>query len=169
MRGERVGRLLEMLTFDRRMLSGLVLLPVAMVHNDFWRALDQKDLPTVRRGVQGRHEPVLRFKRDDVDPGIGGLFLLPVEPNLGGERIQRALGRIALHLPDAVLATQLRVVAERGDTPQEQQNGILAYRRAILQHLALAVISFTRDLMRRVCQRRINSPQLWRLKIPQFS
>ena len=47
---------------------------------------------------------VLRLERDGVDPRIRGLLGLPVHPELGRERVERPLGRIALDLPDALLA-----------------------------------------------------------------
>ena len=133
---------------ERRALARCVLLPVAMVEDDLRRALDEQDLAAFGRAVQGRHEPVFRFERDDVEPGIGGLLLRPVEPELGGERIERALGRIALDLPDAVLAAQLRVVAERRDAPEKLENGVLADRSAVLEHFALAGVALAGDLER---------------------
>ena len=98
--------------------------------------------------MERRHEPVFGFERDDVDAGIGRLFLRPVDPELGGERIERALGRVAFDLPDPILAAEFRVIAERRDAPQEFENGVLADRRALLEHFALACVALAGDLER---------------------
>jgi hypothetical protein len=135
---------------ERRALARCVLLAVAMVEDDLRRALDEQDLAALGGAIQRRHEPMFRFERDDVEAGIGGLLRRPVDPELGGERIERALGRIALDLPDAVLAAQLRVVAERRDAPQELENGVLANRSAVARDLALAGVPLASDLERSV-------------------
>ncbi len=137
-----------MRAIDRRPLAGRVLLPVAMVEDHLRRALDEQDLAALRRLVQGRHEPMLGFERDDVDPRIGGPFLRPLHAEFGGERIKRALGRIALDLPDAVLAAQFRVVAERRNPPQKLENRVLGGRPAVLEHLALAGVALAGDFER---------------------
>ena len=83
---------------ERRPAAGRILLPVAMVEDHLGRALDEKHL-AIGRPVQGRHELVFGFEGDGVDARISGLLLLPLDAQFGGERIERALGRIALHLP----------------------------------------------------------------------
>src|SRR5271156_121582 len=126
---------------ERRTLARCVLLAVAMVEDDLRRAFDEQDLAAFGGAGQRRHEPMFRFEWDDVQAGISGLLRRPVDPEFGGERIKRALGRIALDLPDAVLAAQLGVVAERRDAPQELENRVLADRSAVLEHFTLAGVA----------------------------
>ena len=64
---EPVRRLHPMIAIDRRMLSALGLLPVAVIEDDLGRSLGEQHLGAARRAVQGRHEFVFRFERDDVD------------------------------------------------------------------------------------------------------
>ncbi len=111
-----------MLAIDRRRLSIRRLLTVAVVEDDFRCAFDQQNLFAVGRLVQRRHELVLRLERNGVDPRVSGLLGLPIHPELGRERIERPLGRIAFHLPDAFFLEQLRVVAEHGDAPHEREH-----------------------------------------------
>ena len=148
--GELVRRLHEMVAIERRWLSVRGLLPVAVLEDDLRRALDEQDLLAVGRLVQRRHELVLRFERDGVDPRVRGLLGLPVHPELGRERIERALGRIALHLPDAFLLEQLRVVAEHRDAPHELEHRVLARRLPVLLDLALRRVAVAGDLIRRL-------------------
>ncbi len=108
------------------------LLSIAVLEDDFRRALDEQELLAVGRLVQRRHELVLRFERDGVDPRRRGLLGLPVQAELGRERIERSLGRIAFHLPGAILLEQLRVVAEHGDAPHQFEHRILARGLSVL-------------------------------------
>ena len=62
---------------------------------------------------------MLRLERNGIDPRISILFSLPLQPELGRERIERPLGRITFHLPGAILFEQLRVIAQHGDAPHE--------------------------------------------------
>ena len=53
--------------------------------------------------------------------GYALLLGLPLHPELVRERVERALGRIALDLPDAVLLEQLGVVAEHRDAAEQRR------------------------------------------------
>ena len=100
--------------------------------------------------MERRHELVLRFERDGVDPRRCSLLGLPVHAELGRERIERPLGRIAFHFPGAILLEQLRVVAEHGDAPHEVEHRFLARGLSVLLDLALRRIAVTGDLVRRL-------------------
>ncbi len=141
---EHVGRLLEIGAIER-LLARSVLLPIAMVEDRLGRALDEQDFAALRGSMQSRHEPVFGFKRDDVDARVDRLLLLPLGPQFRGERIERAFGGIALHLPHAVLVAQFGVIAERGDAPQKLKHRVLADRRAVLEHLALVGVAVACD------------------------
>ncbi len=95
---ENVRGLLEIGAIER-LFAACVLLPVAMIEDRLGRALDEQDLAAFRGLVQCRHEAVFGFERDGVDARIGGLLLLPIHSEFRGERIERALGRIALDFP----------------------------------------------------------------------
>ena len=145
--GHRVGRLFEIGAIERLFASS-VLLPVAMVEDRLGRALDEQDLAALRGLVQGRHEPMFGFERDNVDARIRRLLLRAVDSEFRGERIERALGRIALDFPDALLVAQLGVVAERRDAAQKLEHRVLAYGRAVLHDLAFAGVAVAGDLQR---------------------
>ena len=93
-----------MVAVDRGVPPVPGLLPVAMLENDLWGPFDKENVSAIGLPVQGGHESVLRFKRYRVNPGVGGLLGLPLEPDLAGERVQRPLGRVPVHLPNAILA-----------------------------------------------------------------
>src|SRR5262249_53514090 len=97
-------RLQEMVAIERGVPSAPGLLPVAMLEDDLRRPFDKDDSRASGRAVQRGHESVLRFKRDRVDPGVRGLLSLPPEADLTGKWVQRPLGRVPVHLPDAILA-----------------------------------------------------------------
>src|SRR5262249_44594186 len=109
--GELVGGAHEVLAIDRLRLAPRDLLSVAVLKNDLGRALDEEDLLTICGLVERRHELVLRLERDGLDARKRSLLSLPVHAELGRERIERALGRVAFHLPGAILLEQLCVVA----------------------------------------------------------
>src|SRR5262245_56916872 len=100
-----------MVAIDRGMPSVASLLTVTVLEDDLRGALNEENLSAARRGVQGGHEFVFRFKRDGVDPGVRGLFGRALHAHLAGKRVQRPLGRIPFYFPDSLLATQLRIVA----------------------------------------------------------
>ena len=138
-----------MVAIDRRRLSALGLLPIAMLEDDFRSALYQEHLLAGSVLVQRGHELVFRFERDGVGPRKRRLFGLPFQPDLGGERIERPFGRVALHLPDAFLLQQLRIVAKHGDAAHELQNRILARGLPVLQDLAPGRVALTGDAVSR--------------------
>src|SRR4030095_1135313 len=70
----------------------------------------------------------------------------PLQPELGCKRVQRPLGRVALHLPDTVLLTKLRIVAQHGHASHALQHGVLAGGPAIAQDLSLDRIPVAGDL-----------------------
>src|SRR5271165_2716381 len=96
---------------ERRWLAVGDLLAVTAVEDHLWCALDEQQLLAILRLVERCHELVLRLKRDGVDTGKRRLFGLPIHAQLGRKRIERPLGRIALHLPSAFLSEQLRIIA----------------------------------------------------------
>jgi hypothetical protein len=100
---ESVRILHEAVPVDGRDFSALRLLSVAMIENDLRSSFDQEHLLACGILVQRGHEFVFRLERDGVDTGIRGPLDLPFQPDLSAERIERALGRIAFHLPDPVL------------------------------------------------------------------
>src|SRR5262249_34679201 len=110
---------------DRLRLSSSGLLSVAVLKNDFGRALDEDDLLAIRGLVERRHELVLRLERDGVDARRSCLLGLPIHAELGRERIERPLGRIAFHSPYAILLEKLSIVTENGDAPHEVSTGCL--------------------------------------------
>ena len=112
LRRQLVRRLLEMVAVDRRRLPAAGRLPIAMLEDHLGRPLDQQKLLAGGVFVQCRHEPVFRFERDRVDPGIGGLLGLPFETELVAERVERPLGRVAFDLPGSFFLVDLRIVAE---------------------------------------------------------
>src|SRR5262245_53157579 len=59
--GELVGGAHKERSIDRFRLIPGSLLPITVFKDDFGRALDEEDLPTVRGLVQRRHELVLRL------------------------------------------------------------------------------------------------------------
>src|SRR5271169_6640829 len=99
-----------------------------MIENNLGSTLDQQHLWAAGRLVERRHELVLRFERNGVYPRVSALFILPVHPDLSRKRIERAFSRIALHLPDAILMEQLRVIAEHRHAPERLQNRVLPGR-----------------------------------------
>ena len=128
LRRQRVRRPLEMAAVERHSLPASCRLPIAMFEDDLRRTLDQQKLIAGGVFMQGRHEAVFRLERDRVDPRIGGLLGLPFETELVGERIERALGRVALDLPGSLFAVDLGVVAEHRDTPHQPENRVLSCR-----------------------------------------
>ncbi len=72
--------------------------------------------------MQCRHELMFGFERDGVDARAGRLLGRPVHAELGRERIERPLGRVALHFPGASVLKQFRVVAEHRDPPHQREH-----------------------------------------------
>ncbi len=139
-----------MQAIERCRLAGRRLLAIAVLEDDLGRAFDEKELLALRRLVERRHELVLRFERDGVDPRRRGKLGLAVHAELGRERIERALGRIALDLPGALLLEQFRVVAQQGDAPHESQDGLLAGRLSVAGDLAFRRIAVAGHLKGRI-------------------
>ena len=136
-----------MSAIQRRRLAVPGLLAVAVLQDDLRRAFHQKDLLAVGVPVQRCHEAVLGFERNGVDPRIRALLGLPVHPELGRERVEGALGRIALDRPDALALEQLRIVAEQRHAAQQLEHRILARGRAVLLDLALGRVAVAGDLV----------------------
>src|SRR5262249_45049569 len=110
--GELVRDLLETVAVERRMFAVGELLPVAVLHDHFRRALDERHFLSIGSLVQCRHEFVLRLERNGVDSGICGLLSSTIHSELCSERIERSLSGIALHLPRPLLLEKLRVVTQ---------------------------------------------------------
>ena len=72
---------------------------------------------------------------------------LAVHAELGRERVERALGRIALDLPDAVRLEELGVVAEHRDAADQLEHRVLARGLAVLLDLALGRVAVAADLV----------------------
>src|SRR6516162_1721519 len=104
-----------MTTVDRRGLPANGCLPVAMLEDYLGRPLDQEKLLAGSVFVQCRHEAMLGFERDGVDPGIGGLLGMPFESELVPERVKGPLSRVSFDLPGSFFPVDLRVVAEHRD------------------------------------------------------
>src|SRR5215475_12802375 len=96
-----------------------------MLEDHLRSPLHEKALAAVATPIQRRHELVLRLERDHVDAWIGLALRLSVYPEFGGERKERAFGRIALDLPHPFRLNQLRVVAQCGDASHESERGIV--------------------------------------------
>jgi hypothetical protein len=135
--GELVGCTHEVLAIEGLRLAASGLLSIAVIEDDFGRALDEEKLLAVGGLVERRHELVLGLERDRVDARRRSLLGLPVHAELACERIKRPLGRIAFHLPGAILLKQLRVVAEHADAPHEVEHRFLARRLSVPLDLAL--------------------------------
>ena len=120
-------------------------MPITVIENNLGSTLDQQRLLAADRLVERRHELVLRFERNGVHPRVSVLFSLPVHPELGRKRIERAFGRIALHLPDALLMEQLRVIAEHRYAPQTLQDRVLPDCLSILLDRTLRCVTITGD------------------------
>src|SRR5262249_18452877 len=105
--GEPVRLLREAPAVEGGRLPPGSLLERAPLEEDLRSALDQQHAPAVRRLVESRHELVLGLERDRIDAWKRRLLGLPVHAELGREGIEGALGRIAFHLPRAVLLEQL--------------------------------------------------------------
>jgi hypothetical protein len=85
---------------------------------------------------------VFRFERDGVDAGMRGLLGLPVHPELGRERVERSLGRIALHRSDPFPLEHLAIVSEHGHAAHQPKDGILARRRlAVFSDFAVGCVA----------------------------
>jgi len=119
-----------------------------VLKDDFWRAFDEQDLLAARSSLERRHEFVLGFERNGVDTRRCSLLDLPIHTELGRERIERALGRIALHLPAAILLEQLRVVAEQGYSSHQREYRVLARGLSVLFDFPLGRIAIASDLIR---------------------
>jgi hypothetical protein len=79
---------------------------------------------------------------------IRGASGLAVEAYFGRERVEGALGWVALDLPGAVLLEQLRVVAQRGDAAHQREHRFAAGDvRAVLRDLAGRRIAVSADLI----------------------
>src|SRR6185312_3277895 len=112
--GEPIGGAHKVCPIDRLALTARGLLSVAMLEDDFGRALDEEKFLAVRGVVQCGHELVFRLERNGVDARETRQLGLPFHPELGRERIECPLGWVAFDLPNAVLLKQLRIVAEHG-------------------------------------------------------
>jgi hypothetical protein len=143
--GEFVRGLHEMVARERHLFSGDGLLAVTVIEDNLRSTLDQQYLRAAGRLVERRHELVLRFERNGVNPRVSVLFSLPIHPELSRKRIERAFGRIAFHLPDALLMEQLRVIAEHRHAPQTLQDRVLPDCLSILLDSALRCIAITGD------------------------
>src|SRR5262249_13807501 len=89
--GELVRDLPETVAVERRMFAVGELLPVAVLHDHFRRALDEEHFLSIGSLVQCRHEFVLRLERNGVDSGICGLLSSTIHSELCSERIERSL------------------------------------------------------------------------------
>jgi hypothetical protein len=147
--GQLVGSSHEVRAIERCRLAGRRLLAVAVLEDDLGRTLDQEKLLTLRRLVERRHELVLRFERDGIDPRRCGELGLAAEAELGRERVERALGRIALDSPGTLLLEQLRVIAQHGHAAHECQHRLVVDGLVLLPDLAFGRIAVAGDLVRR--------------------
>ena len=143
---ELVRRFLEMSAIQRRRLAVSGLLPVAVLQDDLRRAFHQQHLLTAGAGCS------VAMKRCSDSNGMASirgyaLLGLPVHPELGRERVEGALGRIALHRPDALAGTAPRR-CRAGHAAQQLENRVLA-RRAVLLDLALGRVAVAGDLVPR--------------------
>ena len=105
--------------------------------DDFRRPFHQQPRLAIGSLVERRHEPVFRFERDSVDAAIRRLLDLPRHPQLVCKRVERAFGRIALHLPGTLLLEQLRIVAEQRDAPHHLEYGVRTSRLPVFPDVAL--------------------------------
>lgn len=123
-----------------------------MIEDHLGRALHQQHL-AASPAVEGRHELVFGFERNSVDPRRGGGFRRTVHAELGGEGIERALGRITLDLPLAVVLENFGIVTQqRYAAHQHQRFGQVADRLTVRLHLALGRVAVSRDLIGFACR-----------------
>ena len=148
--GELIGGAHKVCPIDRLALTAGGLLSVAMLKDDFGRALDEEEFLAVRGLVQCGHELVLRLERDGVDARETRHFRSPFHPELGRERIERPLGRVAFDLPNAVLLKQLRIIAEHGYAPHELEHRLLPRALSVPRDLTLRGITIAADLINRL-------------------
>jgi hypothetical protein len=111
--GEFVRRLCEVFAIKWQLQSIRRLLPITVFENDFRRPFHQQSRLAISSLIERRHEPMFRFERDCVEPGIPRLLDLPRHPQLVRKRVERPFGRIALHPPVTLLLEQLRIIAEQ--------------------------------------------------------
>ena len=137
----------EVLAVERRLLPSRGLLTVAVVHNDFWRPLDEQHFPAIGRLVQRRHELVLGLERNGVDARIRLLLRLALHAELVSKGVQRPLGRVSLDLPDAFRLEQFRVVAEHRHAPHQIHDRVLASRLTALFDLTFGCVAVAADLV----------------------
>src|SRR5262249_43974867 len=98
-------------------------LPVAVLEDDLGRALHQDERLASSVPVQGGHELVLRLERDGVDARVRFLLGPALHPELAPERVQRAFGGIAFHLPHALHFPDLGVVHSTETRPISSSTG----------------------------------------------
>src|SRR5262249_2264724 len=101
--GELIGGGHKACAIDRLHLAAGGLLSVAVLKDDFGRALDEDDLLAIHALMERRHELALRLVRDGAEGGGGSELSGSVHAELGCKRIERRLGRVALHFPRALL------------------------------------------------------------------
>jgi hypothetical protein len=97
------------------------LLAVAVLQDDFRGALDQQHL-AVRGAVQRRHELVLGLEGNRVDPRRRSRLRGALHAELVRERIEGALGRVALDFPSLAVLEDLGVVAQEADAAHQRQH-----------------------------------------------
>ena len=78
--------------------------------------------------VQGRHEAVLGFERDDVGARPGPALEVRIDAGLERRGHQRALGRVALDEPCAAVSRTTRVVAQQAPLGHLAQQGVVLER-----------------------------------------
>src|SRR5215471_4558892 len=121
-----------MAAVERNSLPAARRLTIAMFENHLGRPLDRQRLPAGGVFVQRCHKAVFRLEWDRIDPRTGGLLDLPFETELIAKRIERSLGRVALHLPGSLLAVELGIVAQHRDAPHQTENRVRSCLRSIL-------------------------------------
>jgi len=146
-------RLIDRSLVARRQQPGL-----AFRQDRFHRALQVSHRrSSLARRVEGGHVLMLGLEGNRVDPGEGGVFVLLLQATLEGRDQERSLGRVALHLPEAVLVNQPRIVAQKsstqalvqGDRPVNPRRGALAdlARRLVSGPARLVMQPACRDLL----------------------
>ena len=130
------------------------LLPIAIRHDHFRRALHEQHLLPIGALVQRGHELVLGLERDRADARVGFLLVLALHAELVGERIQRAFGGITLHLPHALRLEQLGVVAEQRVAAEQLEQQVFCGGLPALLDIAVGRIAVAADLVLGLGRRR---------------
>jgi hypothetical protein len=121
-----------MAAVERNSLPAARRLTIAVFEDHLGRPLDQQRLPAGGVFVQRCHKAVFRLEWDRVDPPVGGLLDLPFETELIAKRIERPLGRVALHLPRSFFPADLGIVAQHRDAAHQPENRIRSCRCPML-------------------------------------